>query len=141
MKKFQGLILALVVSLPLVANARIARDDLEAVIPVVSDAIGRLRACSKFDQEGTRYDTAARDTELALYRYIRASDLVEDSYPDVVAKKAWADLYMEHSRLLLSKKTNPEEIEEACNAAEVQGRQHIVTLLKAIQAHNKGRKK
>ena len=87
MKKFCGLFLALVLALPLAANARITRDDLDLRISNTSDLIGRLRACSKFDQESMRFDNEAKDTELALYKYMRAPGLLTDTYPDVVAAK------------------------------------------------------
>ena len=141
MKKFQGLILALVVSLPLVANARITREDLELYIPYSADLIGQLRACSKFDQESMRFDNAAKDTELALYKYMRAPGLLTDTYPDVVAAKASVGLRIELGSLQYLRKTSPGEIAKTCDAIELEAREQIVFLLKDIIAHNKGKKR
>ncbi len=141
MKKFQGLILALVVSLPLVANARITREDLELYIPYSADLIGQLRACSKFDQESMRYDNAARDTEVALYKYMRASNLVSGDYPDVVVGKASVMQQVELGQLQLHQRTDPGEIPKVCQKAELSARRHIVLLLEGIDAHLRGKKK
>ena len=141
MKKFQGLILALVVSLPLVANARITREDLELYIPYSADLIGQLRACSKFDQESMRYDNAARDTELALYKYIRASSLMTNAYPDGVVGKASVMQQVELGQLQLHQRTDPGEIPKVCQKAELSARRHIVLLLEGIDAHLRGKKK
>jgi len=141
MKKFHGLFLALVMALPLAANARITREDLDLRISNTSDLIGRLRACSKFDQESMRFDNAAKDTELALYKYMRAPGLLTDTYPDVVAAKASVGLRIELGSLQYLRKTSPGEIQTTCDAIELEARQEIVFLLKDIIAHHKGKKR
>lgn len=141
MKKFHGLFLVLVMALPLAASARITREDLDLRISNTSDLIGRLRACSKFDQESMRFDNAAKDTELALYKYMRAPGLLTDTYPDVVAAKASVGLRIELGSLQYLRKTSPGEIVKTCDAIELEAREQIVFLLKDIIEHHKGKKR
>ena len=141
MKKFHGLFLVLVMALPLAANARITREDLDLYIPYASALIGHLRACSKFDQKGMRYDNAAKDTELALYKYIRTANLTTDTYPDVVVGKAWVMQKIELGQLQLHQTTDPSEIQKVCEKAELDARRHIVFLLEGTVEHLKGKKR
>ena len=88
-----------------------------------------------------RFDNAAKDTELALYKYMRAPGLLTDTYPDVVAAKASVGLRIELGSLQYLRKTSPGEIVKTCDAIELEAREQIVFLLKDIIAHNKGKKR
>lgn len=77
---------ALAIGCASASGAAIKKADLDYSFTIGWDLIGKLRACSAFD-DSQNYHLASANVEKALLKFVRRSNLVEANYPEVQADK------------------------------------------------------
>ncbi|CAN7569269.1 hypothetical protein [Acidovorax delafieldii] len=123
-------------AIPLFAHAKITRADMEIKLPYATNLIGQLRACMSV-ADSFSYVPAV-DTEVAFLQYVRASDLLTDDYPEMVAKRIAANARMELEYIALHK-DDPAKVMENCKSHQRDAKELVIELQKA--SRTPGRKK
>lgn len=77
---------ALAIGCASASGAAIKKADLEYSFVIGWDLIGKLRACSAFD-DSLNYHMASAKVEQALLKFVRKSNLLEANYPENQAGK------------------------------------------------------
>ncbi|RFO94646.1 hypothetical protein DIC66_22480 [Rhodoferax lacus] len=86
--KFKSTFFSTLIVLSGVANAAANMQEIETKTELGWDVIALHRVCAKYD-ESSGHDLIAVNAEASLFRYVRLSKLVKNTYPEVHTRKVW----------------------------------------------------